>query len=510
MENPCTILFLGDERTREYVPPLAYRLRKEYDDHTLSVIDGGVRGETSREGVKRAESIGGTSPHVAVIAYGTNECERGVTRKEFRDNLCSMVDTFESTGVRVVLVAAPPGPGDGSADRGYAEVVREAAYLKRVKVADVDSFWRKEVVPFGEGFRSDGRLDDRGVTAYCEALFQVVPRAHTVVLWQYNGRECLCNYKCPYCYYAWSDKSENFFWGAPEDWRRAFKRCFGNQRLFFYLAFGEPMLGAAFHDVVEMIGDESNWSLRITSNISQDLRPLMVSRVAREGRLYINASFHPTQTDIGTFIGQLNLLRDNGIEAPVVYVMWPPHMKRFASDFTAFDSDNYLVHVRRFAGMHGGKLYPEAYSDEERRFVARYCDDATIIYMLNKKTVLDRRSYSGMHFVIVDATGNAGYDSDCFGFYTQYRTVLGNVIQPHTFRPLLEPLDYPEGAEQGTVDGVSNYLETGYRQLEGNNILSFSRQGGVFHADGPVYYKNMETDFTDGRVREEYHFPRCE
>ena len=277
--------------------------------------------------------------------------------------------------------------------------------------------------------------------------------------------------------------------------------------MIFYLAFGEPMLGRKFYDVVEMIGQEPKWKLRITTNASMKFRKLVRTRVAREGRLYVNASFHPTQIGIEKFLKQLHYLRKHGIEAPVVYVMWPPHLGRFKSDFTRFDEHNYLVHVRRFAGEYKGKYYPRDYTDEERRFVASYCDDATIRYMLNEKPVLDRRTYAGMHFFIVDATGNVGYDSDCFNFYSKYRTMCGNVIQHHMFKPSLQPLLYPEGYQQGTVDGVSNWLETGYHQLEGNNILSFARQGGVYHTDTGVFYKNIDGDFLDKRTREQYHFP---
>jgi hypothetical protein len=277
--------------------------------------------------------------------------------------------------------------------------------------------------------------------------------------------------------------------------------------LIFYLAFGEPTLGEAFYDVVKMIESEPSWSLRITSNLSQDLERLLNTRLAKEGRLNINASFHPTQTKIEKFLKKLEILREHGIESPVVYVMWPPHFKRFEDDFKIFNSHNFLVHVRRFKGDYNGKHYPEAYTDSERQFVAKYCDDATIKYMLNEKPVFDRRTYSGLHFYIVDSTGNVGLDSDCFFFYSEFRTIFGNVIQDHMLKLPLEPQDYPEGCVEGTVDGVSNYLETGYHQLEGNNVIHFAKQGGVYRSDSGVHYKNLDTDFNDSRVRAEYYFP---
>jgi len=129
--------------------------------------------------------------------------------------------------------------------------------------------------------------------------------------------------------------------------------------------------------------------------------------------------------------------------------------------------------------------------------------------MLNEdqNIIFDRKTYSGFHFFIVDCTGNIGYDSDCFPFYTKYRTICGNILQSHMLRFPLEPIKYPDGYIQGTVDGVSNYLKTRYHQLEGNNVLSFAKQGGVYHTKNGVFYKNINKNFKDSQIRAEYYFP---
>jgi hypothetical protein len=43
--------------------------------------------------------------------------------------------------------------------------------------------------------------------------------------------------------------------------------------------------------------------------------------------------------------------------------------------------------------------------------------------------------------------------------------------------------------------------------LEGNHILDFARQGGVYRTPEGFHYRNMTTDFDDPRVRAQYHFP---
>jgi lysophospholipase L1-like esterase len=512
MENPCKIIFFGDSITRECTPLFEKVLRKKYTDQEIEIINAGVIGDTSRTGLKRIAPFLDKSPQVVVIGFGMNDWRKEISKQEFKENISKMVDKFNENETRVILLTINPDhqgffKGTSKEVDEYNYIIREIARKKRIKIADVNSLWKKKIRPPQRGLRDHIHPNRKGYEVFCESLLHVVPQSHTVILWQYNGRECKCNYNCPYCYYALSPKVEDYFFGKIEQWHHAFKEAFGSQKLIFYLAFGEPMLGKSFYDVVSMIEQEPKWNLRITTNLSQNLEKLLNTNLSKEGRLNINASFHPTQITIEKFLKQLFFLREHGIEAPVVYVMWPPHLKRFESDFKVFHKHNFLVHVRRFKGLYKGKLYPEAYSDQERQFIARYCDDGTIKYMLNEKFIFDRRTYAGLHFFIVDCTGNIGYDSDCFGLYTKYRTIFGNILQPHTLRIPLHPTRYPEYGILGTVDGVSNYLKLDYHQLEGNNVLSFAKQGGVYHTKNEVFYKNINKDFNNAKIRAEYYFP---
>jgi lysophospholipase L1-like esterase/MoaA/NifB/PqqE/SkfB family radical SAM enzyme len=512
MENPCKILFFGDSITKKVAPEFGEILKKDYPDIKLEIVNAGVISDTTRDGLKRIDKLLPGKPQVVVIGFGMNDWRKGVEQDEYGKNLSIIIDEFKKIGSRIILMTINPDyqsfmKGSSKVIDEYNCIIRDLARKYRIKVADVNSLWKRRFKSVQKGLRDQIHPNRKGYEIFYEALLHVVPQAHTLILWQYNGRECKCNYRCPYCYYSYSPRSENYFWGRIEDWHTAFKKSFGDQNLIFYLAFGEPTLGEAFYDVVKMIEGEPNWNLRITTNLSQDLERLLNTQLAKEGRLNINASFHPTQIKIEKFLKKLEILREHGIESPVVYVMWPPHFKRFEDDFKIFNSHNFLVHVRRFKGDYNSKHYPEAYTDSERLFVAKYCDDATIKYMLNEKPVFDRRTYSGLHFYIVDSTGNVGLDSDCFFFYSEFRTIFGNIIQDHMLKLPFEPQEYPEGCVQGTVDGVSNYLETGYHQLEGNNVLHFAKQGGVFRSDSGVHYKNLDTDFNDSRVRAEYYFP---
>ncbi len=514
MENPCKIVFFGDSITIKYVPAFGEILKNEYSDNKIEIVNAGVIGETSRDGLKRISSIQSKTPQVVVIGFGMNDWRKGVSKQEFKKNLIYMIEKFEVIGSRVILLTINPDyqgffKGTSKAIGDYNCIIRETAKEKCIKIADVDLLWKRKIKPVQKGLKDKIHPNKLGYKIYYESLLHVVPQSHTVILWQYNGRESLCNYKCPYCYYFYSPKAENYFFGNIQEWHDSFKKSFGNQKLIFYLAFGEPTLGEAFYNVLKMIEKEPKWSLRITTNLSQNLERLVNTRLAKEGRLNINASFHPTQVGIEIFLEQALYLRKHHIEVPIVYVMWSPHLRRFESDFKVFNDHNFLVHIRRFKGIYKGKYYPKSYTDEERQFIARYCDDATIKYMLNEdqNIIFDRKTYSGFHFFIVDCTGNIGYDSNCFSIYTKYRTIFGNVLQPHTLKFPPEPTQYPKGYTQRTVDGVSNYLELGYHQLEGNNVLAFAKQGGVYHTENGVFYSNINKDFKNSQIRSKYYFP---
>ena len=508
MENPCKILCFGDSLTRGYVPAFERRFRQSHPEIQAIIVNAGAGGETSREGLRRLPHLIEERPHVVLIGFGMNDQAKGVTTVEMANNLSNMIAAFEEIGARVLLLTINPvlgAPGDCGNARidAYNQVIRDVAWEKRVRIVDVGSMWKREISPWAKGLRDSCHPNDLGNEVYCKALLQVVPRSRTILLWQYNGNPCACNYACPYCPYDPQTQAGHNFKGTIEGWHQSFKKSFGNQRLVFYFGHGEPMVGKRWFDVVEMIGSEPDWKMRLISNISPSLTRLLSSRVAREGRLNINASFHPTETTREKFLQKLIECREHGIEVPVVYTMWPPFFERFEEDFAYFDQHNFLVHVRRFRGRYQGKWYPEAYSEDERRFIARYADDATIKYMLSDEPTEGKLTWSGVDFAIVDNEGNVGY---CNDFRTdEYR--FGNV-HDGSMRLRPEPMPFPgRMVSDGTVDGVANLVELGYTQLDGNNILQFARQGGVYHVNGGVFYKNMNTDFDDRAIRAAYRFP---
>lgn len=505
MENPCKILCFGDSLTNGYFPIFEQMFRKGYPDIDATFINAGIGGETTRDGLKRLPTLLNENPGVTLICFGMNDENRGISSVELAQNLSKMVDEFQNINSRVLLLTLNPVRNveiNFKIDI-FNQIITDVAYEKRIRVVDVNSLWKKEINPWAKGLCDTVHPNTSGYEIYAKALLRVVPRRNIILLWQYNGNPAECNYSCPYCSYDPNKQKGHYFQGTIESWHNAFKKTFGNQHLVFYFGHGEPMVGKRWFDVVELVGSEPNWEMRVISNISPTLDKLLKSKVSIDGRLNINASFHPTETTKEKFLKKLLQCREQGIEVPVVYTMWPPFLNRFEDDFAFFNKYNFLVHVRRFRGWYNGIQYPEAYTDDERKLIASYCDDATIKYMLSNELTDGKLTWTGVDFIILDNEGNVGY---CDDFRTDHFN-FGNVFQQNV-KLLVEPSPFPKySVSDGTVDGVSCILELGQRQLEGNHILHFARQGGVYHIPQGVFYKNKDTNFNDSRIRAEYLFP---
>ncbi len=505
MENPFNLVMFGDSIVKGCTETFEKELRNRYKEKKITVVNAGVGGETSSDGLLRLKNILNYKPKVVLIGFGMNDWRKGVNKKAFRKNIIKIIDTLEKEKIRVVLMSIIPsyhGIFKGTDPRvdEYNKIIRNIAKERGLKLADVNAVWRKKIRPIWRGLSDSIHPNKKGYRLISEVLMDTVPREYTTILFGYDGCAAPCNYRCPYCS-DWRLKPKiSGFKGPMKKWRDAFKRTFGNQHLVFYVSYGEPMLGKYFYDLLDMIASEPNWRMMMTSNLSQKLDRLVKAKLVKEGRLNINASFHPTETTIEKFLEKLLFLRKHGIECPVVYVMYPPHMNKFEKHFNIFNKHGFVVHVRAFDGIYKGKLYPMSYTNKERMFISKYADDATIKHMLNRRRGwgIGKEAYHGTDYFFITNEGNVGTDYSCF-------RCLGNILDG-TFERDFFPQPLKHMPEKSVTD-VSSMKEVGYHQLEGNFVLSFARQGGVHHTNNGVYYKHMNTDFTNKKIRREYGFP---
>ncbi len=502
------IICFGDSITKGYHSRFKKMVIELYSEYNPQVINAGIAGETSVDGLKRLDSVIEFNPNVVIIGFGMNDWRKGVNIEVFKNNVEFMIDEFKKRDIRTILLTINPDAYQKNQISKpliqYNQEIKTIAYRKKLRIADVYSLWLKELPNVEMGLYDEIHPNEHvGNKIICTSLLQIIFRTQTVVVWAFNGLYPFCNYKCEYCYVHSTVNAGHYFCKdlTMDEWKEAFRSIFGNEKIIFYLSYGEPMLSQGFYNVLEMIADEPKWYGHITSNLSVPLERLVNTKLVKEGRFYINASFHPTQVKIEIFLKKLLFLRKKGIECPIVLVAHPIILQNFEYYINYFKKYNFLVHVRRFKGWYAGEIYPKNYSEEERNLIAKYCDDATIRYMLNESTVdlRGKLSYEGMYYILVDEKGDVWTSPDSKSKY------LGNVFKKNV-KLFTEPQPY-KVRWNGSVNGVAALLETKYKELSGNFVLSFAKQGGVYKTNSGIIYKNLNTDFTNLNIKAEYGFP---
>lgn len=116
---PLTIVALGDSLTSGHKLPRAKAypavLEDMLDDEGIeaSVINHGVSGETSSDGVRRLPAALAERPNILIVALGVNDGLRGIPVAQVRRNLERIIDTAQKNGVTVLLCAMEALPLSG-------------------------------------------------------------------------------------------------------------------------------------------------------------------------------------------------------------------------------------------------------------------------------------------------------------------------------------------------------------------------------------------------------------
>jgi acyl-CoA thioesterase I len=117
-ERPLIVCF-GDSLTAGYGADFG----KSYPDYLQADLDArgyhyrivnqGISGNTTKDGVERVDSIVAMKPAVVVVEFGGNDGLRGLRIEDSRSNLDKIVATLKASGTRVVLagITLPPDYG---------------------------------------------------------------------------------------------------------------------------------------------------------------------------------------------------------------------------------------------------------------------------------------------------------------------------------------------------------------------------------------------------------------
>jgi MoaA/NifB/PqqE/SkfB family radical SAM enzyme len=221
-----------------------------------------------------------------------------------------------------------------------------------------------------------------------------------------------CNYRCLYCWHDsyWTDFENKYPVLPATDWLGAWRNVhdrYGTARID--VVGGEPFVYPGFADfVADLCGMHQ---VLVTTNLSLPLEALdRLTKNVSPDRFHINASFHPTFAKFGDFLDKLKLLRDRGFAPSALYVLSPINLEDCLNYRSRFQSENVPFVPLVYQGVANGRRYPDAYSAEEKRFIASILfephREGRIDYELNVLSTKGKPCCTGTLYAAVNATGD--------------------------------------------------------------------------------------------------------
>ena len=107
-EADSKILAFGDSLTYGYGVKQEFSypavLEKKIN---VKVINAGVCGETSHEGLARLEELLKLKPKLVILCHGANDVLQNYSKKQLKINLLKMVEMIKKTNAKILLVGVP-------------------------------------------------------------------------------------------------------------------------------------------------------------------------------------------------------------------------------------------------------------------------------------------------------------------------------------------------------------------------------------------------------------------
>jgi len=138
-QEKLAVLALGDSLTAGFgvqeEESFPSRLQLKIDQFNLGykVINAGVSGDTTAGGVRRIEWLMKHKPNIVILALGANDGLRGLSIKEMRTNLETMIRISHDNNAKVLLAGMKALPNYGE---DY-QVEFEAVYFDLAKKYDL-------------------------------------------------------------------------------------------------------------------------------------------------------------------------------------------------------------------------------------------------------------------------------------------------------------------------------------------------------------------------------------
>ncbi|MFA5455052.1 MAG: arylesterase [Sulfurimonas sp.] len=108
LKKDATILAFGDSITYGYGVMQKESYPAQLQKKTgLHVINAGVSGEESSEGLQRLPKLLKEKPDLVILCHGGNDILRKRSEEELKNNLIAMINLIKESGAKVLLVGVP-------------------------------------------------------------------------------------------------------------------------------------------------------------------------------------------------------------------------------------------------------------------------------------------------------------------------------------------------------------------------------------------------------------------
>jgi len=179
----------------------------------------------------------------------------------------------------------------------------------------------------------------------------------------------VCNFNCKYCSQSHINQFSPII---PEKLSKALKQHGENWKII--ITGGEPFLYPDFVKICQELTKEFlikiNTNLSLSSEVkkfAESINPNMVDRIC--AALHIEE--RERQNGVEIFIKNVLLLKKQGFKVDVLYVLYPPLLKRFKKDAQYFKSRGLDLIPKPFCGKYMGKFYPKAFPNNTRDFFVK-------------------------------------------------------------------------------------------------------------------------------------------
>lgn len=151
----ATIVCFGDSITAGFEVKRGFpsfwleSLRQKFPDSRVELINSGISGDTSQDGLARLDwAVLSYEPDLVTINFGINDCAMNIDREEFEMNLVEMVRRIRAGPDSEILLLSSQPLETSPYDRlvlDYYQAVERVAKNMDVGFVDVYGAWMKRV-----------------------------------------------------------------------------------------------------------------------------------------------------------------------------------------------------------------------------------------------------------------------------------------------------------------------------------------------------------------------------